>query len=261
MFEYPKAPWSQATAPASECFLGVPTRNRVNSNTVSRLLQIQKQNPDLLVHIEVSGISVSHTKNALVKRFLDTDKKYFFCVDDDVAPRLTLLQMADLDYDIVGGTYFIVTPQMNLPFPGVFVWTSDYSHEEQGYYSVISDVFGKSGVVECDAVASGNLMVKRAVFEHPEMKAPFNVRTDEDGLTKWSDDTSFCHRAKVEGFRVAADFSQHADHLPDSLSLNLNHSRLLSFVRQMARNPLPSGPAPLVTLADPAARLGSLVLG
>ena len=194
--------------------LAIPTRGEINSNTVRRILELQEKFPGVIYHIEAASASSSSTRNQIVRRFRqDTQCEVLIQIDDDVGPRMTVLDLADSPYDIVAGPYFLVREEMNIPFPSAFRWTGT------GYVP-IDNVFSQTGIVPCDAVSTGCMAVKRRVFEHPDLTTPFDMKYDEWGVVKWSDDIHFCHRAKQAGFTIAADFTQSADHMPRSLSLN-----------------------------------------
>jgi uncharacterized protein (DUF779 family) len=199
--------------------LAIPTRGTIGWNTVRRLLELQEKHPDVLYHIEAGRLDVSSVRNKIVQVFLQTDRQVLIQVDDDVVPRIHVMKMAESSYDIVGATYYVIRHELNLPFPCVF------RKLPSGAYGPIEKPFGRQGEVECDAVATGCMAVKRKVFEHTEMKAPFAMTHDEHGVFKMSDDIAFCHRAKALGFTIAADYSHHADHVVDGVSMNRMHAQ------------------------------------
>ena len=207
-----------ATGPAnvdhSKIMVAIPTRGYVLCSLVTRLMQLQEKYPDIIYHVEQGGLSVSHVRNSIVQKFLKTDCTVLIQVDDDVVPRMSIPEMADHPYDIVGATYHIFRHEMNLPFPGVFKWTGTT-------YRPIDEVFGRTGLVKCDAVVTGCMAVKRQVFEHPELTAPFAMKYTDEGLMNFSDDIHFCHRARQLGFSIYADYDRHADHCPTGVSMNL----------------------------------------
>ena len=210
--------------------LAVPTRGQINWNVTQRLLELQAAHPNVMYHIESGGLSVSDVRNRIVKRFLQTACDVLIQVDDDVLPRLGVFEMADSAYDITGATYFIVRAETNLPFPGAFRY-------EGPHYAPIEKPFGRAGLVPCDAVASGCMAVKRKVFEHPDMRAPFAMAFDEDGVMQYSDDILFCHRARALGFTIAADYGHHADHIVNGISLNRIHHQYETAYARAASKP------------------------
>ena len=203
----------------AEIMLAIPTRGAMGFNTVRRLLELQEKHPQVLYHIEAGRLDVSSVRNAIVQTFLHTNCTVLIQVDDDVVPRMTVMEMAEAPYDIAGATYYILRSEMNLPFPSAF------RQLPSGAYAPIERPFGRQGYVPCDAVATGCVASKRAVFEHPEMKAPFAMAHDEHGVMRMSDDMAFCTRARKLGFTIAADYSRHADHVVDGVSLNRIHAQ------------------------------------
>lgn len=201
----------------AEIMLAVPTRGAINFNTVRRLMELQDAHPQMIFHIEAGGLDVSSVRNKIVKVFLATPAQVLIQVDDDVVPRLTVHEMADSPYDITGATYYLIRHELNLPFPCAF------RKLPSGAYAPIEQPFGRQGLVECDAVATGCMAVKRRVFEDPAMKAPFAMTYDEDGVYRMSDDIAFCDRARAAGYTIAADYTHHADHVVSGVSLNRMH--------------------------------------
>lgn len=207
--------------PDSKIFLGVPTRGAIYWAVAQALLQIQERHPQAIFHIEPGASSSSDTRNKIVKRFLqETDCEVMFQLDDDVYPRLDMLDLAQSTYDITGATYLLMYTTAQMPVPCAFTF-----NPTTGKYAPIKDPFTQQGRVACDAVATGCIAIKRRVLEHPDMRAPFAMSFDEWGIQSRGDDISFCHRAREAGFSIAADFDYHADHLPAHTSLNMIHSR------------------------------------
>lgn len=195
----------------SQVMVGVPTRGRINYNTAQRLLELQERYPQVTYSVEASGISSAHTRHMLIRRFLQTECDVLLQVDDDVIPPMTVFNLAESTYDLTGGVYLIIMANFNIPFPGAFKWVGTS-------YAPIDHIFGRTGRVPVDGVASGCLAVKRHVYE--TIKAPFTIPYSEDGVATGSDDLAFCSKAREAGFTIAADFGIWCDHLPDGASLN-----------------------------------------
>lgn len=203
----------------SKVLVAIPTRGKIDWNTVLRLNEIRDANPGLPpIHIAPGRLSVSDVRNRIVAQFLESPHDILVMVDDDVVPHRNMLQITETEYDIVGATYLIFRPNINLPFPAVLRWD-----EQKQHYWPIEDVFSKTTLVPCDAVATGCMAIKRAVLENPELKAPFAMTYNEKGCMVMSDDVAFCDRARKLGYRIGADFSVPCDHMVDGVSLNHLH--------------------------------------
>ena len=140
---------------------------------------------------------ISHNRNSIVKRFLKMkDYDYLFMLDGDIIPPLNILDLADYQKDIIGGLCFAFMDNVIVP---LILRKQDPPPEGEKPYKVM-DFEGNEGLVECDAIGSGCMMIKREVLE--KVKAPFLNIYDEDGIKKLGLDLSFCQRAKELGFKV-----------------------------------------------------------
>ncbi|RLG71019.1 MAG: hypothetical protein DRO04_00725 [Candidatus Iainarchaeum archaeon] len=137
---------------------------------------------------------IQNNRNKIVKKFLEK-KEYDFLlmIDSDIVPPLNILDLADYNLDIVGALCFAFRDHRIVPLV--------LKENKRGRYQVM-EVDGSEGLVECDAVGSGCIMIHRRVLEHPKMRYPFKNYYDEDGIRVLGLDLSFCKRAKELGFKV-----------------------------------------------------------
>jgi hypothetical protein len=162
------------------------------------LQEIRDDNPGLPPIVFRPGhLSVSLTRNHIVRQFLAGDWEALIMVDDDVAPASTLLGLCDnLDaWDVVAMPTFVWRPELApIPVPAVFG---------------TSGLIASGGVREAEIVGTGCIAIHRRVLEglHDE---PFTVGF-EDGRDV-SDDIMFCRAVRAAGFRIGADFTTAADH-------------------------------------------------
>ena len=198
-------------------WLAVPTRGSVNANHVFRMMELLRLHPDLPLPGYTPGhLSVANGRNTIVQHFLTkTTADVLVMVDDDVVPPVRLLELADSDYDITGIPYLYWHQDLNIPVPAVF------KINDKGNLRPLDKPFGRTGIVECDAMGTGVIAIKRHVFEHPDMKAPFAIHYDDNGVMVSTDDIAFCNRARVAGFKQAVNFDLGmGDHFPSPVSLN-----------------------------------------
>ena len=199
--------------------LAVPTRGLVDWNTVVRLGQIRDANPGLPpIHYEAGRLAVTDVRNRIAHKFLASDAHLLLMVDDDVIPPLGILHMLDRDLDIVGAPYPIIRVEGAIPFPCALEY--DTTHDT---YRTLPDPFGRTGLVKVDAIGTGCMAITRRVLEHPDLRIPFRLGTDEYGQLRMSEDVQFCHMARAAGFSVWADFDQRPDHFVAGVSLNRLH--------------------------------------
>jgi len=212
----------------SKIFVAVPTRGDVGFNTIRRLQDIRDANPSLPpVLYEAGRLSVASVRNEIVRKFLKTDCEILLMVDDDVVPHRDVLAMSQYvrhslivtpepRYDIVGAPYMLLRqPIAMVATPCVFL------RGPGGGYKFIPKTFTLTGVVECDAMGTGCMMIARRVVEDPRCM-PFSLGVDPDGVMVMTEDMIFCLRAKEAGYTLAADYSRFADHW-NSISLNAIH--------------------------------------
>ena len=137
---------------------------------------------------------ITNNRNTIVKRFLETDYDYLLMIDGDCVPTDKILDMADYDKDIMGAVCFGYLKKMLVPFA--------MKKKPDGKYDIL-DINRNSGVVECDAVGTGVMMIARRVLE--DMPFPFKNEYDPEGIKTKGLDFNFCRRAKKMGYTVWVD--------------------------------------------------------
>jgi len=142
-------------------------------------------------------------RNSVVKYFLEkTTHTHLLFVDSDTVPMDNPLPMVELNLDIVGGVY----PAWRIDH---YEWLA-MLRQPDGHYKMLP-LDNRKGVVECDGVGAGCLMIKRGVLE--AIKAPFIDKIREDGRREVGHDYYFCERAKEKGYKVWADWNILCDHV------------------------------------------------
>ena len=146
---------------------------------------------------------ISFNRNQLVKDFLSKPEyDYLLMLDGDIIPPLNVLDLALYDKDIAGGLCFGFLPgSLLVPFI--------MKENENGRYNVM-ELEGTEGMVKCDAIGSGCMMIKREVLE--KVKYPFRNEYDEDGIKTKGLDFNFCTRAKEKGFETWCNVNMPCSH-------------------------------------------------
>jgi len=144
---------------------------------------------------------ISNNRNTIVKHFLETDYDYLLMIDGDCIPTNKILDLADYDKDIIGAVCFGYLKKMLVPFV--------MKRKKDGKYNVLN-IDQSSGVVECDGIGTGVMMIARRVLE--DMPFPFRNEYDPEGIKVKGLDFNFCRRAKDKGFKVWVDTDMLVSH-------------------------------------------------
>jgi len=144
---------------------------------------------------------IANNRNSICKRFLESDYDYLLMIDGDCVPNEKVLELADYDKDIIGAVCFGYLKKMLVPFV--------MKQRKDKRYDVL-DINQNGGVVECDAIGTGVMMIARRVLE--DMPFPFRVEYDPEGIRTKGLDFNFCRRAKDMGYKVWIDSDMFASH-------------------------------------------------
>lgn len=167
--------------------------------------------------LEMIGPRIEWNSNMIVKGFLKTDGTHLLFLETDVKiPPQAPLQLLSFNKDIVGALLFFresYFPHM-FKFRGIekngsghdieaFTPMCDVAYDflQKHNIPLIDDSFlieGKEGLVECDSVSPGCMLIKRRVFEH--MPVPWFIPSES-----YAQDVEFCRHAQRAGFKVFCD--------------------------------------------------------
>lgn len=134
---------------------------------------------------------ITHNRNTIVKRFLETDYDYLLMIDSDNIPPQNILELADYDKDVIGGLCYAFMKNMIIPLC--------LKQNKEGSYDMM-DVHKNEGLVEVDGIGSGVMMIKREVLEN--IPFPFENTYDPEGIKVRGLDIHFCEKAKKKGYEV-----------------------------------------------------------
>jgi hypothetical protein len=110
--------------------------------------------------------------------------------------------MAELGLDIVGGGY----PMWRVDH---YEWLAMVEQPDGKHITLPSNQ--RKGIVECDGLGAGCMMIKREILE--KIVAPFADKIREDGTRAIGHDYFFCQKAKALGYKVWADWEILCDHV------------------------------------------------
>ena len=182
--------------------LAVPTRGYVWHEVAKSL---ETLNPQYVRN----KLSVADCRNKIVRDFLKTEAEVLFMCDDDVLPPpgfmdVMLRTLEGAPYDILGAA----VPIAKMPQHQVFINAFDI--REDGAF--MTTQLPERGHKAVDLVGTGVIAIRREVFEHPDMKRPFDQLIDEDGCIQVGQDLQFCKRAKEAGFTIGVTLDVLCDH-------------------------------------------------
>lgn len=193
---------------ALTAMLAVPTRGDIWHETMAMIAHLEPM-------IYLDRLSVASNRNKIARDFVngryegrDIGKRdLLFMIDDDIIPphREWAGVMAEAPFDVVAAP----CPMAKMPDLPVIL---NVFNEPPGGGLVTVTFDDQDEYVECDAVGTGLVMIRRHVLEHPEMKAPFLQELDADGTIHVGQDIQFCRRAKKLGFTVGTVANLLCDH-------------------------------------------------
>jgi len=139
---------------------------------------------------------IESNRNKIVQDFLSKKEyEYLLMIDGDIIPPLNVLDLAVYNKDVIGATCFAYRQQSLVPL------ILEKQKGNPNLYTVMK-VEGTEGLVECDAVGTGCVMIHRRVLENKKFKHPFKNFYDRNGIRSAGLDLTFCKRAKEFGYKV-----------------------------------------------------------
>lgn len=134
---------------------------------------------------------ITHNRNTIVKRFLESGMDYLLMIDSDNIPPQNILELADYDKDVIGGLCYAFMNNMIIP---LCLELNDHKSYD------LMDISLNEGLVECDGIGSGVMMIKKEVLEN--IQFPFENMYDPEGIKIKGLDIKFCESAKEKGYKV-----------------------------------------------------------
>jgi len=175
-------------------YIAVLNQHDIHDQLSERLLGYALQTDYEVCIVHFSYKPITQNRNKIVQDFLSKPQyDYLIMLDSDNVPPVNLLNLVDFKKDIVASLYFGYQNGMIVPFC--------LEMGKDGLFTVM-DLHGKRGLVECSAVGTGIIVIKRAVLEDERLRFPFRNEYDKDGIKQLGLDINFCKRAKEVGYKV-----------------------------------------------------------
>lgn len=143
---------------------------------------------------------ISHARNTIVKKFLDSENDYLLQIDDDVVPEKNPLELIEYAKDIIA---------CPAPIYQYGVRWNCYRLDKEKYWVPV-DISKEKGLIEVDAVGSGCILIKRNVLE--KIKKPFERLFDEVGIEQMGLDLYFSKKAKEKSFNIYVSVDHKCSH-------------------------------------------------
>jgi len=175
-------------------YIAVLNQHDIHDQLSERLLGYANQTDYEVCIVHSSLKPITQNRNKVVQDFLSKPEyDYLVMFDSDNVPPVDFLNLVDFQLDIVGSLYFGYQKGMIVP------WCLERGKD--GLFTIV-DLKGKRGLIECDAVGTGAIVIKRSVLEDERLKFPFRNEYDADGIKLLGLDINFCKRAKEVGYKV-----------------------------------------------------------
>ena len=157
----------------------------------------------------LQGCYVVDSSNMAIARLLKHEDWIMFMGDDHVFPPWFLLNLLSKmyyhDYDILAPLCF---RRSFPPSPVVFKLQGKSKNGNEILVPINLDDYPNGGIIECDAVGSAGMIVRRRVFE--AMKPPwFRL----GGEMQEGEDIYFCRHAREHGFKIHVDLGIGLGHI------------------------------------------------
>ncbi len=139
------------------------------------------------------------------------DADYLWFIDtDNPPPKEALTRLLGLDADIVSGLIYQRMRNGEETYPLIYEYPRPPPSDPMlrpGWEKIgplkLKDIRGKEGVIDADAVGFGCCLIRRAVFK--EIAFQSGLRNSED--------TEFCHQARLKGYGIKVDLELHIPHM------------------------------------------------
>jgi choline kinase len=142
-------------------------------------------------------------RNKVCKYFKEMTKHtHLLFIDSDNVPFENPLDLVKHKKHIASGVY----PRWKQT---IYEWLAMIRKPDGRYEQLPPDK--RKGLVECDGVGAGCLMMSREVLE--QFDDPFADKIKPDGRRSVGHDFNFCERAKKKGYKVYVDWNILCDHV------------------------------------------------
>lgn len=182
---------------AKRVYIAIPNTGELRTELAQTITHLTHQDKyDLFVKFPVNK-PITYNRNMIVHDFLASGCDYLLMCDTDIVPPLSILNLVDFDKDIISPVCFTATGKNINPLV--------LKRNEEGQYNVVN-LDDEAGLVECDAVGTGCIIIRRNVLEDPRWQetegAWFKNEYNNNGKKTEGNDLAFCKRAQKFGYKI-----------------------------------------------------------
>lgn len=199
----------------------MPTTGNIQPKTVMSILKLKKPE-DVELHWAVTEDSVTyHARNMFVERALNGGYDYIFMLDSDmVLTEDALIRLLAHDKDIVSALAF----KRRFPYEPACLATAQIENNTPVFKNLIDWI--PDELLEIEATGFACSLFKTSVFE-------------KMGDINWflptlefSEDYSFCIRAREAGFKLYVDTSLVAGHIGTQVVYEEHYRQALKYIKK-----------------------------
>lgn len=179
--------------------IGIPHKNTVNLSWALMFRNLQVNVPSIFTLS--AGVPVDIARGEIVKSALQNECSWIFFLDSDVeCPPDTIPRLMAHNIPIVSGIYYTRAPPIE---PAIW-------HEVQPSGKRAVQFTPNSGLIKCDFLGAGCLLVHTSVFKN--IKPPFfewtlGRQVPGDMSQGRSEDFEFARKCRDRGYSIFADTS------------------------------------------------------
>ncbi len=194
--------------------ISIPTTGWVHKLISQYLLQLLAQElHENRCHIDIimpTNVPFENNLHTVVEDIRQRDYTHWISFDSDNPPMKNVVDLVFLDKDIIG----CPTPVWHFTGKKLgerpIYWNGyDYYPPEDGY----KEHDPKEGLQKVDAVGTGCLIVRTAIFNHALLQTGcFARQLNANGTVYKGNDISFCERARSAGFEIYCHYGYPCRH-------------------------------------------------
>jgi hypothetical protein len=202
-------------------YFAILNKGWLRREITSRVLPQIEDTPGVEVTFEDPALTwhhpISSNRNLIVQRFLKTDCDYLMMLDDDVIPLNNPALFVFAGKDVVGFPAKVRQSKSDRQLN----WVAYLKDDRVGYTPIdFAKVDPSIELLQVDAIGTGCILVKREVLEN--IKAPFHIKFDENGILTRGTDFAFCERAREAGYEVFTTPKRVCEHFKELGMLDMN---------------------------------------
>jgi len=184
-------------------YVAVLNQGNIRTELTYILLEMVRQQKYRIFLTYPADKPIESNRNKVVKDFLErTEYDYLLMIDSDCVPPINVIDLADYQKDVIGGLCFAYRQGGIIPLV--------LKRNKRGSFDAMK-IGGNEGLIECDAIGTGAIMISRKVLE--DIRYPFKNYYDVDGIRNLGLDLSFCDRAKKKDYKVYCHLNFVCSHL------------------------------------------------